>query len=194
MKHLLAWLPLLAIAVVAIPAYQQWQQSQLSRPDYDDPDTPWKKPDLTKRPSEMQSEHWDVVPGSVTDGNIFQVQQQGQVETVRLACINAPRLDQPLGAKSRDYLQSLLTQANNHVILTIADTDRQGRKVAEVNVPMPNSGQERFVQYEMASAGGASPYEKFANHCPNWDVVQQGGNEAKQSQRGIWSGLQAVKP
>ena len=194
MKSLVAWLPLLAIAVVAVPIYQQWQKAELARPDYDDPNAKWKKPALAKSPGEMQSEHWEVVPGSVKDGNTFQVQQRGRVETIRLACINAPPLGQPLGMKSRDYLQSLLAQANNHVILTIADTDRQGRKVAEVNVPTLNSDEEKFVQYEMVVAGWAYPYEQFADHCPNLDVVQQGGNEAKQSQRGVWASAQAVKP
>lgn len=190
----MVWLPLLAIAVVAVPIYQQWQNTQLARPDYDHPSAPWQKPALAKSPGEMQSEHWEVVPGSVKDGNTFQVQQQGRVETIRLACTNAPPLDQPLGMKSRDYLQSLLAQANNHVILTIADTDRQGRKVAEVNVPTLNSAEEKLVQYEMVVAGWAYPYEQFADHCPNWDVVQQGGNEAKQTQRGVWAAAQVVKP
>jgi hypothetical protein len=103
------------------------------------------------------------------------VHQRGRVKTIRLACTNAPPLDQPLGMRSRDYLRSLLAQANNHVILTIADTDRQGRKVAEVNVPTLNSEEEELVQYEMVAAGWAYPYEKFSDHCPNWDVVQQGG-------------------
>jgi endonuclease YncB( thermonuclease family) len=134
------------------------------------------------------------VPGSIQDGNIFQVQQQGRIETVGLACINAPLLGQPLGVKSRDYLRSLLAQADNHVILTTTDTDRQGRKVAEVNVPTPNSDEEKFIQYEMVAAGLAYPYEKFADHCPNWDVVQQGMSEAKQERRGVWAVAPAIKP
>jgi endonuclease YncB( thermonuclease family) len=81
------------IAVVAVPIYQQWQNSQLARPDYDHPSATWKKPALARSPSEMQSEHWEVLPGSVKDGNTFQVQQQGRVETIRLACTNAPPLD-----------------------------------------------------------------------------------------------------
>lgn len=181
----MAWLPLLAIAVVAVPIYQQWQDYQLSRPDYDHPSATWKKTALARSLGEMQSEHWEVVPGSVKDGNTFQVQQRGRVETIRLACTNAPLLDQPLGMKSRDYLESLLAQANDQVILTITDTDRQGRKVAEVNVPTLKPEEEKLVQYEMVVAGWAYPYEKFADHCPNWDVVQQGGNEAKQSHQGV---------
>jgi endonuclease YncB( thermonuclease family) len=193
MKHLVAWLPLLAIAVVTVPIYQQWQRSQPSRPDYDNPSADWQKPALTKSPGEMPSEHWSVVPGSVEDGNTFQVQQQGRVETIRLACTNAPLTDQPLGVRSRDYLRSLVAQANNHVILTISDTDRQGRKVAEVNIPTPKSDAEKFIQYEMVAAGWAYPYEKFSAHCLNWDVVQQGVNEAKQNQRGVWAVTPAAK-
>jgi endonuclease YncB( thermonuclease family) len=194
MKHLIASLPLLAIAVVTVPIYQQWQQSQQSRPDYNNPNTAWKKPALTRSPDKMQSERWEVVPGSVQDGNTFQVKQQSWIETVRLACTNAPALDQALGVRSRDYLRSLLAQADNHVILTTTDTDRQGRKVAEVNVPTPSSDEEKFIQYEMVAAGLAYPYEKFADHCPNWDVVQQGMSEAKQKQRGVWAVVPAVKP
>jgi endonuclease YncB( thermonuclease family) len=159
MKHLVAWLPLLAIAVVIAPIYQQWQRSQQARPDYDDPSADWKEPALTRSPDKMQSEHWNVMQESIKDGNSFQVQQQGRIETIRLACINAPQLDQSLGVKSRDYLRSLFAQANNQVILTITDTDRQGRKVAEVNVPTPRSDEEKFVQYEMVVAGLAYPYD-----------------------------------
>lgn len=190
MRHLVAWLPLLVIPIVAVPPlYLEWERSllpRLNRPNYDDPNGPWQKPALTKSPSEMQSEHWEVVPGSIEDGNSFRVQQGTRTATVRLACINAPGVHQPLGVKSRDYLRSLLAQANNRVILTIADTDRQGRKVAEVNVPTLNSDEEKFVQYEMVVAGWAYPYEQFSDHCPNWDVVQQGGQEAEQNQLGIW--------
>lgn len=194
MKHLVAWLPLLAVAVVTVPIYQQWQRAQLAQPDYDDPSADWKKPALTRSPDKMQSQHWNVVQESIKDGNSFQVQQQGRVETIRLACTNAPPLDQPLGVKSRDYLRSLFAQANNQVILTIADTDRRGRKVAEVNVPTPRSDAEKFIQYEMVAAGLAYPYEKFSDHCPNWDVVQQGTSEAQQKHRGVWAVAPAVKP
>ena len=193
MRHLLAWLPLLVIPVVAVPhlshLYLEWERShlnRLNRPNYDDPNGPWQKPALTKSPSEMQSEYWEVVPGSVEDGNSFRVQQDTRTATVRLACIRAPRVHQLLGVKSRDYLRSLLAQANNQVILSVADTDRQGRKVAEVNVPTLNSDEEKFVQYEMVVAGWAYPYEKFSDHCPNWDAVQQGAEEAEQHQLGVW--------
>jgi endonuclease YncB( thermonuclease family) len=191
MKHLIVWLPMFAISAVTLPIYQQWQQSQ---PNYDNPTADWKKPSLTRSPDKMQSEHWNVVPGSIQDGSTFQVKQQGRIETVRLACTNAPTLDQSLGVRSRDYLRSLLAQADNHVILTTTDSDRQGRKVAEVNVPAPNSDEEKFIQYEMVAAGLAYPYEKFADHCPNWDVVQQGLSEAKQDRRGVWAVAPAIKP
>ncbi|MEP0873655.1 hypothetical protein NDA01_28355 [Trichocoleus desertorum AS-A10] len=66
--------------------------------------------------------------------------------------------------------------------------------MAEVNVPTPRSDEEKFVQYEMVAAGWAYPYEKFSDHCPNWDIVQKGVNEAKQNQRGVWAVAPAVKP
>jgi micrococcal nuclease len=193
MKHLVAWFPLITIALAAVPLHQQWQRSRLARPDYDDPNAAWLKPALAKSPSQIQSEHWNVVADSVEDGTTFQVQQGGQSETVRLACISAPSVDQPLGAKGRDYLRSLLAQANNHVILSVTETDRRGRKVAEVNIPMKGSEEEKFIQYEMVVAGWATPYEKYADHCPNWEIVQQAGNEAKQQHKGLWTDVQTVQ-
>jgi hypothetical protein len=50
-----------------------------------------------------------------------------------------------------------------------------------VNVPTLKSEEEKLIQYEMVVAGWVYPYEKFTDHCPNWDVVQQGGKEAKSS-------------
>ena len=154
--------------------------------DYDNPDTAPPDTQLTKPSSQMQSEYWEVVLDSVHDGDTFRARRNGQEIKVRLACLDAPELQQTLGPSSRDFLRSLLLQSNQ-VILTIVDHDRYGRKVAEVFVPTANPDQERFVQYEMVKAGWAYPYEQYANSCPNWDQVQQAGVEAKQKRLGVWS-------
>jgi endonuclease YncB( thermonuclease family) len=68
----------------------------------------------------------------VSDGDSLQVQIGAQKRTIRLACIDAPELDQvPWGTASRSYLQEQLRPGSAVQLLPKA-TDRYGRLVAEV--------------------------------------------------------------
>jgi len=61
---------------------------------------------------------------NVHDGDTLKVRQGQLVERVRMACIDAPELAQPLGKESRHYLKSMITQNGDRVTLKIVDTDR----------------------------------------------------------------------
>lgn len=61
---------------------------------------------------------------STGDGDTIRVKQAGQVITVRLACIDAPEMDQsPYGLQARQYLQMRLL-LGTPVTLAIKATDR----------------------------------------------------------------------
>lgn len=68
----------------------------------------------------------------ISDGDSLVVHQGGQRLQVRLACIDAPELQQtPWGSMARSYLESRLPPGSQ-VQLRPVDRDRYGRTVAEV--------------------------------------------------------------
>lgn len=123
---------------------------------------------------------WEVL--NVHDGDTIRVRQGQLVERVRFACIDAPELAQPLGKESRDFLKSLIVQNGDRVTLKIVDTDRYGRKVAEVF-----SG-GKFLQSEQVKGGMAYVYDRYLNNCPDAAAVKQAQDLAKQNRVGVWSG------
>jgi len=113
---------------------------------------------------------WLVKPGSVHDGDTFRAINENTREEirVRLACIDAPELKQEGGKESREFLRKMLPD-DKKVILSIAEEDRYGRKVAEVFVPTKTKyGQgETAVNGEMVKAGMAHFYKRYKSACPN---------------------------
>ncbi|WP_052672463.1 thermonuclease family protein [Aliterella atlantica] len=123
---------------------------------------------------------WEVL--NVHDGDTLKVRQGQKIERVRFACIDAPELAQPLGKESRDYLKSLIAQNGDLVALKIVDTDRYGRKVAEVFAG------SKFLQAEQVKGGMAYVYDRYLNNCPDAAAVKQAQNSAQASRVGVWSG------
>jgi endonuclease YncB( thermonuclease family) len=69
---------------------------------------------------------------SIGDGDTIRVRHGGKVETIRLACIDAPEMAQvPYGDQARRYLQMRLL-LEQEVTIHPFNTDRYGRTVAEV--------------------------------------------------------------
>ena len=72
---------------------------------------------------------------SIYDGDTLRATCSGIKLKIRLYCIDTPEMQQkPWGSESRDYLRRLTPRV---VSLKIHDTDRYGRKVAEVIDPPP---------------------------------------------------------
>jgi endonuclease YncB( thermonuclease family) len=109
---------------------------------------------------------YEVIPNSIHDGDTLRVRlSDGQVLKIRFACVDAPELKQPLGEESRNYLRSMINEANGKVKVKIIETDRYGRSVGEV---WTKSG---LLQSRMAAAGMAFAYDQYSKNCPNWDAV-----------------------
>jgi endonuclease YncB( thermonuclease family) len=69
---------------------------------------------------------------SIGDGDTIRVRHGAKVETIRLACIDAPEMAQvPYGDQSRRYLQTRL-RLEQEVTIHPLNSDRYGRTVAEV--------------------------------------------------------------
>ena len=94
---------------------------------------------------------------SVHDGDTTRVLIDSEEERIRLCGIDAPELKQQLGEASRDHLRSLVNKVNQQVVLAIVDTDRYGRKVAEVS-----SINSRILNVEQIKSGNAYLYRQYA--------------------------------
>jgi len=67
---------------------------------------------------------YEVIPGSIHDGDTLRVRSsKGEVLKIQFACVDAPELKQPLGEESRNYLQSMINEANGKVKVKIIETD-----------------------------------------------------------------------
>ncbi|MBH8555489.1 thermonuclease family protein [Nostocaceae cyanobacterium CENA357] len=147
----------------------------------------------------------DVVE-RVSDGDTLVVKDsQGNKFTVRFACMDAPEIAHSnkekaskrasdrnqfsWGTKAQARVQQLVQQAGDRVTLNITDSDRYGRKVAEVRLKNGT-----FVQQVLLQEGLAKVYRPYLNKCPSKDLVQQAETEAKQQQLGIWSDAKFINP
>lgn len=142
----------------------------------------------------------------VDDGDTIVVAEpDGEDIRVRFACIdtaevahtteeknsNSPNDTKQFiwGEKAKERLSELLKQGGDRVALNIVDTDRYGRKVAEVRLPDGTLTQEVLVR-----EGLAMVYRKYISNCPNAAVVEQAESQAKQQQLNIWSDTQFTPP
>ncbi|MCX7597077.1 MAG: thermonuclease family protein [Fischerella sp.] len=134
----------------------------------------------------------------VSDGDTLKVKDaKGDEFIVRFACVDAPEIPHSQrereskiasdrnqfswGMKAQQRVQELVRQAGDRVTLTITDSDRYGRKVAEVRL---RNG--TFIQEVLAREGLALVYRPYLNKCPNKEIIVQAEVQAKQQRRGIW--------
>jgi endonuclease YncB( thermonuclease family) len=139
---------------------------------------------------------WRVKPGSVHDGDTFRAVADVTNEEikVRLACIDAPELEQAGGIEARDYLRSMLTD-NREIILMGAEKDQYGRSLVEVFAMTDTLGLEVGVNGEMVMAGMAHYYERYKRSCPDnaeqYEFLEQ---QAISSKAGVWANGNAERP
>lgn len=122
---------------------------------------------------------WQVVKGSIFDGDTFRVTDGSRRVKVRLCGVDAPEKRQRLGLAARDKLRSLL--ADGQVRLVETDRDRYGRTVAEVFTP---SGQ--FINAELVRVGMAWYYPRYSRNCPNRVAVIRAEAEARADRLGVF--------
>jgi len=132
---------------------------------------------------------YEVVANSIHDGDTLRVRSsKGEILKIRFACVDAPELKQPLGQESRNYLRSIINEANGKVKVKIIETDRYGRSVGEV---WTKSG---LLQSRMAAAGMAFAYDQYSKNCPNWDAVKSSEKAASELKVGVWRSPNFQRP
>ncbi|MEM0979543.1 MAG: hypothetical protein AAGH78_04630 [Cyanobacteria bacterium P01_H01_bin.58] len=73
--------------------------------------------EVTAPTSVANSEHYQLVPGSIYDGDTLRVTDGSQEIKIRLCGIDAPEKEQPMGIESRDHLRSLVAQGDGAIIV-----------------------------------------------------------------------------
>lgn len=142
----------------------------------------------------------------VSDGDTLVLKDtKGKNFTVRFACMDAPEIPHTnkekqsqrasdrnqfsWGMKAQERVQQLVTQSGDRVTVNITDSDRYGRKVAEIRLK-----DGTFVQQVLLQEGLAKVYRPYLNKCPSKDIVQQAEAQAKQQKLGVWGDTQFTNP
>ena len=141
----------------------------------------------------------------VDDGDTITVTDVSNQEIrVRFACIDTAETpksdaeknsDNPAdknqflwGNKAKERLESII-KIGDQVKLNIVDTDRYGRKVAEVRLE-----DGTFIQQILVKEGLAMVYRQYLKNCASAGIVQQAEAEAKQQRLNIWADSQFTAP
>ncbi|WP_413173316.1 thermonuclease family protein [Anabaena azotica] len=142
----------------------------------------------------------------VSDGDTLVLKgADGKKFTVRFACVDTPEVPHSKkeksskrvrdvnqfswGVKAQTRVEELVKQSGDRVKLNIIESDRYGRKVAEVRLK-----DGAFVQQVLLQEGLAKVYRPYLSKCPSKDIVQQAEAQAQQQKIGIWSDAKFVDP
>ena len=138
-------------------------------------------------------EHHRIVEGSVYDGDTLRV-TDGKSETkLRFCGIDAPEKNQTGGIESRDHLRSLIARGDGSVTVVPIETDRYGRTVAELFIPVGGE-EEIHLNTQMVLDGHAYHYAQYSSTCPNKDAIARAEERAKAQSIGLWVNPQAERP
>ncbi|WP_036487287.1 thermonuclease family protein [Myxosarcina sp. GI1] len=132
-------------------------------------------------------EEWQLKPGSIYDGDTLRVIRGQEELKIRFCGIDAPEKKQPLGIESRDYLRSLVEQANGKLLLVPIEKDRYDRTVAEVYAHDRRSSAIN-LNLQMVRDGYAWHYEKYSGNCPTGNDYAIAERLAKEEKLGVWNG------
>ena len=139
------------------------------------------------------SDRYQIVEGSVYDGDTVRV-TDGRSETkLRFCGIDAPEKDQAGGIESRDHLRSLIARGDGTVIVVPVETDRYGRTVAELFIPVGGE-EEIHLNSQMVLDGHAYHYARYSSTCPNKDAIVRAEERAKSQSTGLWAKPQQNGP
>ena len=126
---------------------------------------------------------------SARDGDDVTVSQGSKQFRMRLACIDAPEMEQkPWGSQSVKRLKQLLPSGQS-VQLRLVNPDRSGRTVAEVYRG------NQSVNLQMVQEGQAVVYPQHLNNCAaTKNQYLQAQATAKRKRLGFWNQVQPMMP
>lgn len=121
---------------------------------------------------------------AISDGDSLTVLDSSNTQhKVRLVAIDAPEKAQAYGNRAKQALSEICF--GKPATITVVDTDRYGRKVAEVDCLGTS------VNQEMLRLGMAWVYRKYAKGYGNFYAFE---DDAKVSKRGLWADPNPIPP
>jgi micrococcal nuclease len=123
---------------------------------------------------------------SVHDGDTFNAKYQSREIRIRLACVDAPELKQPLGKPSKAALEKFLSGGGLSIEIVGTSYDRQ---VANVY-----SG-DRSAAIHLADLGMAYPTTTYKSSCKtDWPGILEASRAAKILKLGVYKFGNDVPP
>ena len=141
----------------------------------------------------QNTEWYQVVEGSIYDGDTLRVERGSQELKIRFCGIDAPELKQDGGIEARDHLRSLVAQGDGSIGLVLIEKDQYKRTVADLFV-IRSDGLEIHLNSQMVMDGMAYHYEQYSSSCPQPDVLVRAEEIAKEQSAGVWAKPGADKP
>ena len=140
-------------------------------------------------------EVWQLVPGSIYDGDTLRATKENEELKIRFCGIDAPEKKMPMGIESRDHLRSeamrpglsLAGISNGELLLLPIEQDRYGRTVAEFYVKDSDSTAIN-LNVQMVRDGYAWHYERYSGSCPIRGEFAVAQELAQKDGLGIWQG------
>jgi endonuclease YncB( thermonuclease family) len=123
---------------------------------------------------------------TIIDGDTVDVNSQGQVERIRLACVDAPEWSQPLGSAATEAVRRLLPVGST-VSVVEKGRDRYGRVIGELYRNGTN------VNLALVETGQAFVYWRYTSRCNRSDYGSAEGR-AKRSGIGVWANGGTERP
>ena len=118
----------------------------------------------------------------VIDGDTIHAQHNGDRIKIRLVEIDAPEMDQPFGAQSKNFLNRLLYKKN--VTLISQGEDRYGRILGEIYVDGESANRS------MIRSGFAWVYDRYVEDLSLYEYQDQ----AKAKNLGLWRSDDPIAP
>jgi endonuclease YncB( thermonuclease family) len=118
----------------------------------------------------------------VVDGDTIRAEAKGKEIKIRLVEIDAPEMNQPFGAQSKNFLNRLLYEKD--VTLISQGEDRYGRVLGNL------FSNELNVNMLMVKFGFAWVYEKYAKNSSLYKHQDQ----AKAENLGLWQAKDPIAP
>ena len=118
----------------------------------------------------------------VIDGDTIRAETKGKEIKIRLVEIDAPEMDQPFGAQSKNFLNRLLYKKN--VTLISQGEDRYGRILGEIYFDGESANRS------MIRSGFAWVYDRYVEDLSLYEYQDQ----AKAKNLGLWRSDDPIAP
>ena len=136
-------------------------------------------------PVSSSSHHYQLVEGSISDGESLQATDGRKKVNVKLCGISTSELGESKAADAQTHLQQLAWKGDGQIVLVFADLDSNRQQLAEVFVP--TAGEEVHLNTQMLVDGMAYLDLPEASICPNGSRLAVAQDIAKQEAVGVWS-------